>query len=152
MKLHMLPVLAMIAAPLAAQDTPLPAEVGDDEFRGLSWLEGRWVGSGGGFDAFYEAFRFVDDATLEQTTYPDDSFAEPDGRSLLRFQGGQILKYREGRVESVLTRLDGDTLRFERVPPGEGGFSWIRVNDGEWQAILERPGGNPVVYTMRRIE
>jgi len=139
------------ALPSAAQDGPTRGPVDEETFQGLAWMEGRWEGSGGGFDAFYEAFRVVNDSTLEQTTYDDASFGEPDGRSIMVLRDGGIVKLRDGAVESVVTRLSGDTLRFERVPPGRGGFSWIRVSDDEWRAVLDRPRGEPVVYTLRRI-
>lgn len=134
------------------QEAPEPAELTAGDFATLAWLEGRWVGSGGGYDAFYEAYRFVNDSTIEQTTYPDDSFAEPDGVSTIRFREGRALKWRDGEAESMIARLAGDTLRFERIPPRPGGFTWIHVSDDEWRAILDRPRGEPpVVYTLRRI-
>lgn len=145
-------VFALGGVPAVGQEAPAPAPVTAEEFAALGWMEGRWVGSGGGFDAFYEAFRMLDATTLEQTTYPDASFAEPDGRSTLEFRDGAILKLRDGAVESVVTRVAGDTLRFDRVPPGRAGFFWIRIDDDRWRAILDRPGGEPVVYTLRRIE
>lgn len=140
------------AAPLAGQGGPEPAEVSAEEFAGLSWLEGRWLGSGGGYDAFYEAYRFVDPGTIEQTTYPDETFAEADGRSTMELRDGHVGKFRNGVRESFLARLAGDTLRFER-PSGRPGFTWIRITDDEWHAILDRPGGaEPVVYVLRRVE
>lgn len=142
----------LAAAPAAAQEAPTPAPVTPEEFGRLTWLEGRWQGSGGGYDAFYEAYRFLNDSTIEQTTYPDGSFEEVDGRSTIELRDGRIRKLRDGEVESVITRLSGDTLRFERVPARPFGYSWIRESDDEWTAILERPGGaEPVVYTLRRI-
>lgn len=142
----------LAATAVAAQEAPTPAPVTREEFRSLAWLEGRWVGSGGGYDAFYEAYRFLNDSTIEQTTYPDGSFEAADGRSTMELRDGGILKLRNGEVESVITRLSGDTLRFERVPARPFGYAWIRVSDDEWTAILERPGGaEPVVYTLRRI-
>lgn len=136
---------------LAAQANPVPATLTAADFAGIAWLEGRWLGSGGGYDAFYEAYRMVNDSTMEQTTYPDEGFGEPDGRSLLEFRNGQVHKSRDGRVESMITGLAGDTIRFDRPEPGRGGFSWIRVSDDEWQAILDRGNRDPVVYTLRRI-
>ena len=146
-----LTLLPVGAHGVSAQEAPRPAPVSDEEFAGLAWIEGRWLGSGGGYDAFYEAYRVLNDSTIEQTTYPDEHFREPDGRSLMVRRYGGIVKTRDGEVESVITGLAGDTLRFERIPPRRGGFSWIRIHDDEWQAILERPSGDPVVYTLRRI-
>ena len=148
--------VALSGTPLEAQlrpgpGDPEPAQVTAEGCGRLAWLEGRWVGSGGGSDAFYEAFRALNDSTLEQTTYPDDRFAEPDGISEIRFRDGRIFKVRDGEVESVITGLSGDTIQLERVPPAAGGYAWIRVDDDTWRAVLERPRGEPVVYTLRRI-
>lgn len=141
-----------VATPTAAQqDGPEPAAVSAEAFAGLAWLEGRWVGSGGGFDAFYEAYQFVNDSTLEQTTWPDDSFAEPDGRSTMELRGSRVVKLRDGRAQSTITRLAGDTIRFEWVSGDRPGFTWIRIDDDSWTAILDRRRGDPVVYTLRRI-
>jgi hypothetical protein len=144
-------LLSMATGPIAGQEAPAPAELTATDFAGLAWLEGRWLGSGGGYDAFYEAYRLVNDSTLEQTTYPDESFDEPDGVSTLELRDGQAIKYRDGEAESMIARLAGDTIRFERVPPRRGGFTWIRIADDEWRAILDRPSGDPVVYTLRRV-
>lgn len=147
--------VAFSAVPLEAQlrpgpGDPEPAEATLDAFRGIAWLEGRWVGSGGGYDAFYEAYRLLNDSTMEQTTYADDTFGEPEGVSEIRFRDGQIFKVREGELESVIIGLSGDTIQLERVPPAAGGYAWIRVDDDTWRAVLERPRGEPVVYTLHR--
>lgn len=135
----------------SAQAAPEAATVTAEAFHTLRWLEGRWLGSGGGFDAFYESYRFVNDSTIEQATHPDETFSEADDPSTIELRDGRIFKYRRGAAESMVTRLAGDTLRFDRVPPGRGGFSWIRVSDDEWTAVLERSSGTPIVYTLRRI-
>jgi hypothetical protein len=137
-------------AAVAAQDGPQAAPVRAEAFAGLDWLQGRWLGSGGGFDAFYEAYRFLNDSTIEQTTWPDETFETADGRSTIELRNGRVLKLRDGAVESVITRISGDTLRFDRTT-GRGGFTWYRVSDDEWRAELDRPSGSPVVYVLRRI-
>lgn len=144
-------MLMLSAGPVAAQDESAAAMLGPDEFVSLRFLEGRWIGSGGGYDAFFEAYRFVNDSTLEQSTYPDERFGEPDGVSTIELRRGRALKYRNGQAESMITRIAGDTVRFERMRPGGGGFTWIRRGPDEWTAVLDRPGGDPVVYTLRRI-
>lgn len=146
------PIAAQETPSSGAQEAPTPAELTAEDFAGLAWLEGRWLGSGGGYDAFHEAYRFVNDSTLEQTIYADASFGEPDGLSTLELRDGQALKHRDGEAESMIARLVGDTIRFERLPPLRGGFTWIRVTDEEWRAILDRPDRDPVVYTLRRID
>lgn len=64
---------------------------------------------------------------------------------------GGVVKIRDGEVQSTVTRLAGDTIRFEWVSGDRPGFTWVRVDDHTWTAILDRPRGDPVVYTIRRI-
>lgn len=120
-----------------------------EAFASLRWLEGRWVGSGGGFDAFYEEYRVLNDSTLEQRTFPDSTFSTPDGTSTIEFRGGAIVKGRGGNVETRVARIAGDTARFEPVMAGRQGFTWHRVSRDEWRAVLDRPT-EPVVYTLKR--
>lgn len=124
-----------------------------EQFGTLSWLEGRWVGSGGGYAAFFEAYRFVNDSTIEQTTWGNADFAERTGLSEIRLRDGEIVKSQpDGSVEGVATRLVPDTVRFDRSPRrGAGGFTWFRVSDDEWRAHLERSNREAVVYILRRI-
>ncbi|GMV04536.1 MAG: hypothetical protein AMXMBFR53_08160 [Gemmatimonadota bacterium] len=120
-----------------------------EAFASLAWLEGRWVGSGGGFDAYYEEYRALNDSTWEQRTFPDSTFSTPDGTSTIEWRGGVILKRRGGTVETRVARIAGDTARFEPVVAGRRGFTWFRVSRDEWRAVLDRPT-EPVVYTLKR--
>jgi len=153
MKLRNLLLTALVAAPVAlsAQDAR-PAQLTPDQFRSLSWLEGRWVGSGGGFDAFYEQYRMVDEVTLEQTTWADPEFTERDGLSNIVYRDGHVGKRNDdGSFISFVSRMAGDTVYFGR-PDGRPGFRWIRDNADQWTAVLERgQGRDPVVYVLKRV-
>ena len=137
------------AAAASAQSAPTPAAITPGAFATLTWFEGRWVGSGGGFRAFHEEYRFLNDSTIEQRTYPDSTYSEPDGGSLIQLRDGNVRSWRNGTPGSMVTRLSGDTLRFESPNPGGNGFSWLKVAADHWRAILDRRGGD-VVYEMRR--
>jgi hypothetical protein len=128
-----------------------PTQVSPDEFASLRWLEGRWFGSGDGVEAFHESYRFLDDGTIEQSTWPDATFTTPDSRSVLELRGGFVTKSRDGTVESVVTHLDDEEIRFEWAERGRPGFRWTRISDDAWVAVLERRGQAPVVYNMRRL-
>lgn len=146
----MLGVLAVLCGTPANGNAQASGEqVTKEAFVSLSWLSGRWRGSGGGFDGFYEEYRMPNDSTLEQRTFPDSTFTEPDGFSTFRWRGGVVLRDRNGTTGPYPMRVRGDTVRFE--PMGQGRpFTWYRVSDDEWRAILERPG-NDIVYVMRRL-
>jgi len=140
--------MAFAAAPLAAQqDAPITKAA----FASLRWLEGRWVGSGGGYAAFHEEYVFLNDSTIEQREHADSTFGVPRRTSTIEWRAGRVLKRRDGRAETQVVRIAGDTARFEPVVAGRGGFTWHRVADGHWRALLDRAGATPVVYDLRRV-
>jgi hypothetical protein len=141
--------LCVLASGQARAQTP--TQVSPEEFAALSWLEGRWVGSGGGGDAFYESYRFVNEGTIEQTSYPDATFTTPSSRSTIEHRGGFVMKSTDGTVQSVVTRLDDEEIRFEWADRGRPGFTWTRISDEEWVAVLEQKGQAPIVYNLRRV-
>jgi len=117
----------------------------------IAWLEGRWVGSGGGFDAFYESFT-LDGSALRQREHPDSTFRTAGSLSEWRLSEGRIVKYSEGEAVSEITAIVGDSLRIERLNSDRPGYSWVRRGPDEWVAILERQGDDPVRYVMRRLD
>lgn len=149
-----LPVLAGLAlatigaAPLTAQN---PAEVSAEEFASLEWLEGRWVGTGGEAGAFYEQYRVLDDHTIEVTTWADADFTRQASRSTIQFLSGFIMKSGSDEPQSVVTKLEGTTIRFEWAGGAQPGYSWNMVSEDEWVAVMDRKGDAPVVYNMRRV-
>lgn len=141
--------LCMIsAAPALAQN---PASVSQEQFAELGWLEGRWVGTSGDAGTFYEQFRMLDDGTMEQTTYADASFSTPQKRSRIQFVGGFIMKSGEDEGQSIVTKLTNETVRFEWAGNGQPGYSWNRVSEDEWYAVLDQADQAPTVYNMRRV-
>lgn len=156
MKIRMPAVTALLTialctitiAPARAQS---PAQVSPDQFAALEWLEGRWIGSGGGSGEFYEEYRFLDDGTIEQTTWSDSSFSTRESRSTIRYRGGMVMKGPDGQVESLVTRMKDDGIRFEWADADRPGYTWTRISDDEWVAVLDRAGQAPLVYNMRRM-
>src|SRR5262245_23330336 len=61
-----------------AASTPAPMTVSVAQFQQMRWLEGSWRGSGGGIDAFFEGYRFVDDSTIRSFEYPDSTLVAKD--------------------------------------------------------------------------
>lgn len=153
--LSVVSLLLAVAAPAAGQarsasprEAPAAAPISREAFASLRWLEGRWVGSGGGYAAFYEAYAFLNDSTIEQREHPDSTFGEPRRRATIEWRNGAVLKRTGERVESRLVRVAGDTARFE-MGAGPRGFTWYRVSADEWAAVLDGRT-EPVVYRMRR--
>lgn len=140
-----LPCLGTRAAAQPAASAPISREA----FASLRWLQGRWVGSGGGFAAFFEEYAVLNDSTIEQREFPDSTFTRPSGTSTIEWRGGTVLKRRGDRVQSALVRVSGDTARFESVAAGRGGFTWIRLSATRWRAILDGRGA-PTVYVLER--
>jgi hypothetical protein len=144
--------LVALVAPRSApgQATPAPT-ITREAFASLRWLEGRWVGSGGGYTAFYEEYRFLNDSTIEQVEFGSDStFRTAGGRSPIEWRAGVVQKSRNGQAQSRLARVTGDTAVFENVRTGQRAFIWYRVSANEWRAVLGRPE-SPTIYTLRRV-
>jgi hypothetical protein len=118
------------------------------EFTSLRWLAGRWIGSGGGYQAFYEEYRVLNDSTIEQVEHPDSTWANPGRRSVIEWRNGRALKSRNGRVESFIARISGDTAQFS-FAARSGGFTWIRVSTDVWHAHVGQ-GDRAATYVMRR--
>lgn len=132
-------VTPWLAAPAQATASTPAAE----QVAALRWLEGRWLGSGGQFAAFYEEYRFLNDTTIEQREIADSSFARVSSRSQITVRDGQVVKLNaEGRTTTTI-RVAGDTAFFTA---GARSYRWIRTGPTEWTADLGR-----AVYTMRRL-
>lgn len=138
---------AFVASVSVAQASHPP--ISRDAFRSLRWLEGRWVGSGGGYSAFYEEYVFVNDSTIEQREHADSIFGTPRRVSTIAWRNGTVHKGRGDNIESRLVRIHGDSARFEPLAAGRRGFTWLRVGEGRWRAVLDGPA-QPVVYDLRR--
>lgn len=118
----------------------------------IAWLEGRWVGSGGGYDAFYESFT-LQGSVLRQLEHPDSTFTTAGSVSEWRLSEGRIVKFSDdGTAVSEIAAIVGDSIRIERLSSDGPGYSWVRNGPDEWVAILERRSGEPVRYVMRRYD
>ena len=137
------------ARPIQGQASAAPTTVSRDAFRSLAWLNGKWKGSGGGYAAFYEEYRVVNDSTIEQYEHPDSTFSSTRPRSRITWRNGSAAKGSSERIDARIVRIAGDTVRFESTRSGGGGFTWIRLSRDEWRAILDGRTA-PVIYTLRR--
>jgi hypothetical protein len=132
--------LALRGLPLAAQATD-PIPVSPRAFASLGWLEGVWRGAGGGVDAFFEDFRWVDDSTVLRHSYADSTLAEVTETGEIRLRGGLAHQWREGRQRAGVVLLRNDSLQFS------SGVLWIRRSNDHWTAIIDQ---GRTVYQLRR--
>lgn len=137
---NLIAVLAILGMPsvAVAQGSPKSA------FASLRWLEGRWLGSGGQYPAFYEEYRALNDSTIEQREIADSTFTKVNGRGLIALRGGRIVKLDEGNKETATISVVADTMTFAR--PSGRSYRWVRTGDGAWRAEL-----GSVTYQMKRI-
>ncbi len=142
--------LACNPSPASGQATDAPT-ISRQAFSSLRWLEGRWVGSGGGFTAFYEEYAVLNDTTIEQREFPDSTFARPGGTSSIEWRNGKVQKLRRGQAQTFLARVAGDTARFESTVAGRGGFTWLRVGADAWRAILDGRSTS-TIYELKRVK
>lgn len=126
-----------------------------DDFRGLKWIEGKWIGSGTDSSLFAESYEYLDDSTIISRTWSDTSFAQVSDSSFLSLRHGGVTSG-SGDFRWVLARWDRTGLHFE--PRGKAGnaFVWFQESASSWTATLtwNDAEGKPQkrVYLMRRYQ
>ena len=121
------------------------------DFAKLRWVEGTWQGSGAGYDAFYERYRFVNVSTIEMTSFSDASLKTVSDRATIALRNGRI--YDEGaggksRYEAA--RVKAGVVEFVPVRGANNSFRFTRMSKDKWTATLRAPSGKKTVYEMRR--
>jgi len=106
-----------------------------EQFQTLGWLEGRWRGSMGQANPFYESYRFLDDSTLASFSYPDSSFGRAADSSVIELTRGVVLN-RGGKSLWRATSLDATSIHFEPVTNAANSFTWRRASPTTWTATL----------------
>ena len=136
---------ALLTLPLAAAaQQAQPATVTLEQFRGLRFIEGSWIGSGYAPGPFYERYVFVNDSTIEMTSYEDAAFTRRSGEvNTYQLRGGKVTS-RDGK--GALMRIDSLGYHFASVG-GSGRWTFRRVSADRWTATL----GPQTVYTMDRV-
>jgi hypothetical protein len=140
-----------IACARGGEERAPAATVSSAEFQQLRWLEGNWRGSGGGFDQFYESYRWVDDSTIRKYDFPDSTLATPSDSSELTLRNGVVRNGSPAR-SWVLSSLDSARAVFVPERNANNGFEWIHTAPGSWTARLTwDSAGVPrdILYEMR---
>lgn len=141
------------APAITPQSAAALAAVSLNDFQQIQWIEGRWLGSGGAYPAFYEEYRVVDDSTIQMRSFPDSTFSAATDSSLIELRNGEVRKRGENR-DYVVIALAADSVRFAQPGMIQGGHTFSRVSADEWTATLHpsSPDGQATVYRMRRIQ
>jgi hypothetical protein len=134
-------------SPESAADQPGPADstAGNAahtvaDLQALRYLEGEWRGSGYEGGPFYESYRFVNDSTIEMTSWSDSTMTTPQERSEYALRNGVIRADNGGR----LVRVDQDGHHFRR---GSSAWTFRQVSADRWTAQV----GPATTYTMDRL-
>jgi hypothetical protein len=127
--------LALAACERAARPSTPPLVVTAAQFQSLRWLEGTWRGSGGGFDGFYEGYRWLDDSTIRKFDFADSTLAVISDSGDITLRGGTV---RSGSAASsyVVTALDSVSVHFAPERNVSNAFEWRLTAAGAWTARL----------------
>lgn len=155
MALRTLRTMAFPAVLAAAIVLPVPfpgqtprTNVKLSEFRRLQWLAGDWVGSGGDYPAFYERYRFVNDSTIEQQSFSDETMQTVTDRATIALRNGRIVSS-SGTSRYDAVALDATGISFVSSRAGGNSFVFKRASKGRWLATLRSSTGKRTIYEMR---
>ena len=140
----------------AVRTAVVPARIDRAQLAALRWLEGRWRGTGDDTPTFFERYSFPTDSTMVAVSYRDSTMTSVADSSIYTLNDGQFSNTGNG-PHWVLAAIGGDSLRFEPLARASNSFTWRRISDDEWSAVLGKPasGGDSASsrrYTMRRIK
>lgn len=137
----------------AAYVPPTAARVTVADFGRLRWLEGRWRGNGNEATPFFEAYRFLDDSTIQSYTFPDSTFEAASDSGMIRLRGDTVTS---GWPEAqyVAIAIDSTSVHFAALPGSANDFSWRYAGPGAWTARLTWDSAGVArerIYEMRAI-
>jgi hypothetical protein len=146
-------LLSAVLVVLGLGNQPGPANVSRQQFRELRWIAGTWRGSGGAYPAFFEEYKVLDDSTIKMRSFSDSTLRVPTDSSMIEWRNGSVQSRSASRTYVVVT-FTPSSVRFARPGAAAGGHTFTRVSADEWTATLHpaAAGGQPTVYTMRRIK
>ena len=129
-----------------------PANVTRQQFRQLQWIEGTWRGSGGAYPAFFEEYRRLNDSTIQMRSFSDSTLRVATDSSVIEWRNGRV-QSRSVRSTYIAVTFTPSSVRFAQPGSAGGGHTFTRASADEWTATLHpaSPGGQPTVYTLRRI-
>jgi hypothetical protein len=122
------------------------------QFQELRWLSGAWRGSGGGYAAFFEEYRIVNDSTIQMRAFADSTFRAATDSSTIEWRNGMVFNRGSG-ARSIAVEVRPGSIHFMREGASRGGFTFARVSADQWTATLHpsTADGHETVYVMRRV-
>jgi hypothetical protein len=122
------------------------------DFARIRWLEGTWKGSGGGYDAFYERYHFVNDSTIEMQSFTDGTLRTVSERNTIAIRNGRIYdESANGRTRYEAAKVTNAGIDFVPVRGATTSFQFTRMSKDRWTATIRPANGKKkTVYEMRR--
>lgn len=118
--------LPWMSIPLAALALAAPARAAQSVWPGLDWLEGRWVGDGGGARQGAGAFSFTPEAGGQIVVRRNSADYPPqDGRPAQRHEDLMVI-FRDGEaVRAAYWDSEGQKIRYAVSFPEAGVVSFV---------------------------
>jgi hypothetical protein len=138
------------APPAAAPAGPPPQLVSVAQFKELSWLHGKWRGSGGNYPSFFEQYESLNDSTIQMRAFKDSTLRVVTDSSTIALRGNVVQS--RGATSAYEATVSATTIRFVKSGTNRG-HTFTRVSNDEWTATLDAAtaDGKPTVYVMKRI-
>lgn len=138
----------------ATSPSPTPIQITVADLAKLRWIEGRWMGSGGGVPTFFERYKFENDSTLLVETLADETGSKVTEESRFELKDGHF-GHSEAESGSVATAFDGNSITFSPLGKSRNSFRFQRETASSWKAILNWVDKDGVakerIYTMDRL-
>jgi hypothetical protein len=117
----------------------------------LAWTAGDWVGSGGGYSAFYERYTVAKDGSIAIEFFDDAAFTKRSGTASIKLEDGAV-RYRSGKSVWEASNAKKGEVCFAPKEGAANSFCWLRHSRDAWRATLEYPAPRQrtVVYELKR--
>lgn len=155
---HLVVLLTILAAGQGCEPKrappPAPLRVSADQFHSLRWIEGRWRGSDGSTESFFEEYRFTSDHAIRSYSFVDSTLIEVEDSAMIELAGDTVTS-RGSNSSWVVTALNPSSVTFEPQLNATNSYTWASTSDSSWTATLSwrDADGDPKqrVYQMRRL-
>ena len=117
------------------------------DLKRIGWIEGNWKGMDNN-TPFYEIYKFVNDSTLETTSYNwDGKDSSQSSTTLLQWKEN---KYYLGDMMNWEVKEISDSSIYMIPNKANNDIRWRFVDQNNWDAILNT-NGQDKIYHMERI-
>jgi len=127
---------------------------GTKDFGKLRWVEGAWKATAPNERTYYQRYRFLNDSTIEITTYGDSTLSRETGGGRVYLSVGRVYHtFGPGRWGA--TSIDTTGIYFVPQVNAQNTFAWSRQGPDTWTATMRSgySGHERVtVYQMQRVK